>query len=90
MLKDYAKAYTAYAELADRVQEGGNNARAWLFAGYATWNAGELEAARDALEHAAREPAFSGQAQQLLEHLRDLGKRSEETTSEQIPVRGEP
>jgi tetratricopeptide (TPR) repeat protein len=90
MLKDYAKAYTAYAELADRVQEGGNNARAWLFAGYAAWNAGELEAARDALKHAAREPEFSRQAQQLLQHLRDLEKRQEETTSEQIPARAAP
>ncbi|MFW6387550.1 MAG: tetratricopeptide repeat protein, partial [Thermodesulfobacteriota bacterium] len=90
MLKDYAEAYTAYAELADREQKSVNRARAWLFAGYAAWNAGELEAARDALEHATREPEFSGQAQQLLEHLRDLKKRAEETISEQIPVRAEP
>jgi hypothetical protein len=90
MLKDYAKAYTAYAELADRVQEGGNNARAWLFAGYAAWNAGELEAARDALKHAAREPEFSRQAQQLLQHLRDLEKRQEETISDKVPARAAP
>lgn len=72
MLKDYAQAYAAYDALARREQQGRNSARAWLFAGYAAWNAGELKAARSALRQAAQEAEFRRQAQQLLRHLQTL------------------
>ena len=72
MLEDYAQAHAAYVALARREQQGRGSARAWLFAGYAAWNAGELEAAQEALRQAAQEAEFRSQAQQLLRHLQTL------------------
>ncbi|MGM0416106.1 MAG: tetratricopeptide repeat protein, partial [Thermodesulfobacteriota bacterium] len=69
MLEDYAQAHAAYVALARREQQGRDSARAWLFAGYAAWNATEMEAAHEALRQAAQEPEFRSQAQQLLRHL---------------------
>lgn len=70
MLEDYVQAHAAYVELARREQQGRASARAWLLAGYAAWDSGEIEAAQTALTHAAQEPDFSAQAQQLLRHIK--------------------
>ncbi|MCA1796938.1 MAG: tetratricopeptide repeat protein [Geobacteraceae bacterium] len=75
MLEDYAPAYTAYVELARRGPQPRASARAWLFAGYAAWHTGELKKAQTALQHAAQEPEISNQAQQLLRHLQERGRR---------------
>jgi predicted Zn-dependent protease len=74
MRKDYVQAHAAYAALARREQQPRNSARAWLLAGYAAWNAGELDAAQAALTHAEQEPEFSSQTKQLRRHLPESGR----------------
>jgi len=72
MLKDYAQAHAAYVDLARREQQERSSARAWLLAGYAAWNAGEMKAAQTALQQVTQEAEFSSQAQQMLRHLQTL------------------
>jgi tetratricopeptide (TPR) repeat protein len=72
MLKDYAQAHAAYVALARREEQGRKRSRAWFLALYAAWNAGDLKAAQSALRQAAREPEFTSQAQQLLQHIQTL------------------
>ncbi len=72
MLKRYAKANTAYVNLAEREHNPSAAGRAWLLAAYAAWNAEAWSNAATALNSALQYPACASQARTLLQQLQDV------------------
>ena len=68
-LERYRQAAAAF-ELAARGEK--NPGRAWLMAGYAAWNAGDLEKSRLAFKHAAKYPKQKDSAHRALYQLGSL------------------
>ena len=70
-LERYKEAASAFETAAQGKENPGG---AWLMAGYAAWNAGDLEKSRLAFKHAAKYPKQKDPAQKALHQLELIGR----------------